>query len=117
MKLLANENIPLLSSEYLDQQGYDIKHIGIVNPSISDEDVMNLAILENRVILTFDSDYGNLVFRDGYRPLGVIFLRIQNYLPRYPGEFLHALIQSQAYNFEGKFTVANERSIRQRKIS
>jgi len=116
MKFLANENIPLASNQYLEKKGYDIIHVGVVNSSITDEEVMKLAIMENRVIITFDRDYGNLVFRDGYQPPGVIYLRLQDYPPIYPGEFVHALIESDTYMFEGQFTVASENHIRQRKI-
>ena len=116
MKLLANENIPLRSSQYLEEKGYDILHIGIINPSITDEEVMKLAVEQNRIIITFDRDYSILVFRDGHRPPGVIYLRLQDYLPVYPGEFIHHLIGSGEYEFERQFTVVNENNIRQRKI-
>jgi predicted nuclease of predicted toxin-antitoxin system len=116
MKLLANENIPLSSSQYLAEKGYDIVHIGIIDPSITDEEVMKLAIEQKRVIITFDRDYSILVFKDGYRPPGVIYLRLQEYVPAYPGEFIHHLIDSGEYEFEGQFTVAKENNIRQRKI-
>lgn len=116
MKLLANENIPLRSSQYLEEKGYDVTHIGVIHPSITDEEVMMLAVEQNRVIITFDRDYSTLVVRDGYSPPGVIYLRLQDYLPVYPGEFIHHLIDSGEYEFEGQFTVANENNIRQRKI-
>lgn len=116
MKFLANENVPRASSEYMTVQGYDIVHIGLVSPSISDEEVMALAIEEDRIIITFDRDYGILVFRNGYKPPGVIYLRIQDYSPSYPGEFLHSVISMNTFTFEGHFTVIDEKSIRQRKI-
>ncbi|MEZ4850593.1 MAG: DUF5615 family PIN-like protein [Bacteroidia bacterium] len=99
IKLLANENIPLISSKYLEKCGYDIVHIGSVDPSITDEEVMTLAIKESRLIITFDRDYGNLVFRDGYRPLGVIYLRLTDSSPNDPGEFVHSLLQSDRFTF------------------
>ncbi|MDX2247575.1 MAG: DUF5615 family PIN-like protein [Bacteroidia bacterium] len=98
------------------EQGYDIVHIGAVAPSITDEAVMQLAIQEQRIIITFDRDYGHLVFGEGYRPPGVIYLRIQDYDPDYPGIFLHSLIESENLSFEGQFTVVSENSIRQRRI-
>jgi len=57
MKLLANENFPLMSVKLLRQFGYDIKAIGENDPSIEDKQVIDLAIKENRLILTFDKDY------------------------------------------------------------
>jgi predicted nuclease of predicted toxin-antitoxin system len=62
MKLLAKENIPLTSVKKLDQEGIDVKAIGIDNPSISDEEVIQVANQENRTIVTFDSDYSELIY-------------------------------------------------------
>mgnify|MGYP001156213051 CR=1 FL=1 len=78
MRLLANENFPLKSVIYLKEKGYDVKAIGIDNSGIMDEEVMDIAIREERLILTFDRDYGELIFKHNYRPQkGVIYLRIK----------------------------------------
>ena len=61
--LLADENFPKTSYRYLVEQGYDIKHIieeGLA--SILDEEVLALALREERIIVTFDSDFGELSF-------------------------------------------------------
>lgn len=55
MVFLADENFPVPSYLYLLENGYDIKHIGIINASISDEEVIILAIQEERILLTFDA--------------------------------------------------------------
>lgn len=82
MKLLANENFPLTSAKYLKSLGFDVISIGVDNPGISDEEVMKIAIREERTILTFDSDYGELIFKYNYQPLAaVIYLR---FLPKSP---------------------------------
>ena len=60
MKLLANENFPIKSVDYLKAGNFDIKAIGIDNPSIKDSAVMEIAIQEERTILTFDRDQENL---------------------------------------------------------
>ena len=77
MKLLANENIPHASINYLRNKGYDVLSIGIDNPSIMDSEIMTIAINEERTIVTFDRDYGELIFRYNYKPeKGVIYLRL-----------------------------------------
>lgn len=68
MKLLANENFPIKSILYLRSKGFDIVSIGFDNPGISDEVVMNIAIDQDRMILTFDRDYGELIFKHNYKP-------------------------------------------------
>jgi predicted nuclease of predicted toxin-antitoxin system len=80
MKLLANENFPYLSKEILAKEGFDIIHIGQECAGIKDEEVMDLAMSEERLILTFDQDYGTLIFKDGYRPpQGVVFFVGMNF--------------------------------------
>jgi predicted nuclease of predicted toxin-antitoxin system len=116
MKLLANENFPLASVHILERAGYDIKFIGIECPSVSDEEVLQLAISEERMVITFDRDYGELVFRYGYRPeSGVIYLRFQFFTPEYPGNYLQELFQHSDLKFENTFTVIDNISLRQRK--
>ncbi len=115
-KFLANENFPLTSYRILKNWGWDIIHISEGNAGIMDDEVMNNAILDNRIIITFDSDYGELVFKNGYKPLGVIFLRIRDFSPSYPGELLKNLIEEESLLVENRFTVVGENQVRQRVI-
>ncbi|MEO0733836.1 MAG: DUF5615 family PIN-like protein, partial [Bacteroidota bacterium] len=73
--LLADENFPFPSYRFLKEEGYDIKHIILEDPSIADESVIRLAIAEQRLILTFDSDFGQLIFQAQEKPPGVIYFR------------------------------------------
>ena len=89
MKLLANENFPLASVQLLSNADFDIKSIGTDNPSIKDPEVIQIAVDEERTIITFDKDYGELIFKHGYRPEArVIFLRVLDVNPEVPGKFL-----------------------------
>ena len=116
MKLLANENFPLLSVTILEKNGFDIKSIGRDCSGILDSEVIEFAIKEERIILTFDRDYGELIFKKGYRPqCGVIYLRWENFQPDDPGEYLIELFKSQDITYEGMLTVISETHIRQRK--
>jgi predicted nuclease of predicted toxin-antitoxin system len=116
MKLLANENFPIKSFRILLELGYDIKHVGVENAGISDREVMDFSIREGRIIVTFDSDYGELVFRNGYKPAGVIYLRWREFYPESPGVFIDHLFKTQAIDFDNQFTVIDENRIRQRII-
>ncbi len=116
MKLLANENIPQTSILYLKSKGVDISSIGTDNPSVKDEEVMTIAIEESRTIVTFDRDYGELIFRHNYKPKqGVIYLRVHNYSPEEPGFLIEELIKMEGINFENALTVVDEKGIRQRR--
>lgn len=115
MKLLANENFPLTSVKILKESGYDIIYIGTDFSGILDSEVMQIGIDEMRTILTFDRDYGELIFRKGFKPAkGVIYLRWSEFKPNEPGDYLRDLFLKGEINFDGKLTVINEKTIRQR---
>lgn len=116
MKLLANENFPILSVLYLRNKGFDISSIGTDNPSIQDHAVMAIAIKEERTILTFDRDYGELIFKHNYKPKeGVIYLRLDAYKAEDPGMLVEELINNEEYDFRNALTVVDKNGIRQRR--
>jgi predicted nuclease of predicted toxin-antitoxin system len=114
-KLLANENFPKTSTLYLKEKGFDVVSIGVDFPGISDTEILEMAISESRTILTFDRDYGELIFKRNFRPqFGVIYLRFNNYSPIFPGELIFTLFQREDFHVENTFTVIDENGIRQR---
>ena len=115
MKLLANENIPKASIDFLRQNSLDVNSVAESNPGISDDQVIELAKIEERTILTHDNDYGELIFKYGFRPpMGVILFKLTVFQPEDPAKLLLSLI-SDNISFANRLTVVNEKSLRQRK--
>jgi len=113
---LANENIPLASVRKLRLYGYDVESISENFPGISDFDVLKLASDTNRIILTFDRDYGKLVFK--YRAFSIPGVVLFRFVPKYPEECADILIKilNSGIKVEEMFTVVDRLKIRQRKI-
>jgi predicted nuclease of predicted toxin-antitoxin system len=65
MRFLANENFPLAAIEALRRAGHDTAWIQVDAPGSSDEAVLARAVRDERVLLTFDKDFGALVFLRG----------------------------------------------------
>jgi predicted nuclease of predicted toxin-antitoxin system len=117
MKFLADENFPLSSSKILKEKGIDILVITFLSAGISDVEIMNLAILEERTILTFDRDFGQLIFIENFRPKGgVIYFRWESFTPSEPAEFLLKTIDENIVDFRNALTVIDKSRIRQRKF-
>jgi len=65
MKILANENFPGLAVTALRHRGHDVFWVRTGSPGISDRDVLSKAIDEQRLVVTFGKDFGELAFRSG----------------------------------------------------
>ena len=112
---LANENFPLPSINYLRDNHIDVLSIQENYPGIADSEVLSLAKTLNRTIITFDSDYGELIFKYSLiEPPSVIYFRYKGTDPEYVGKILHQLILERNINFTKSFTVVESDTIRQR---
>lgn len=115
MRFLANENFPYPSIKLLRQAGYFVSSIGELYPGISDNQVIVKAKTDNLIILTFDKDYGEIIFKHGQEnPPAVIFYRFKGERPEIAGQILLDLIINGNFNFDNKFTVVEKENIRQR---
>ncbi|MBX2944271.1 MAG: DUF5615 family PIN-like protein [Cyclobacteriaceae bacterium] len=116
MKLLADENIPLETVELLEESGFDVLSILRKYSGVADTKIIDLANNEDRLIITFDKDFGFLVFARGFLPKkGIIFLRNAELAPEKTAQLLINLLRSGS-TFEGHITVVTEHFIRQRKL-
>ncbi len=77
--LLLDENIPRGMAEDLRGAGHDVWLVAEVAPGIDDVGVLALARETDRWLLTFDSDFGDLIYRHGVRPpAAVLYFRVQS---------------------------------------
>jgi predicted nuclease of predicted toxin-antitoxin system len=116
MDFLVNENFPLSSIGILRYNSHNIKSIAAEFSGITDKEVMDIALREDLTILTFDRDYGELIFKYDYKPsAGVILFRWDHFSPTEPGQFLVELLRNSSFDFRKCLTVISRNSIRQRK--
>ena len=64
MKFLLDANVEFRLATFLTSLGHDVKTIAHDFPaSLTDHEVLALAVKEQRILLTNDRDYGELIFR------------------------------------------------------
>jgi predicted nuclease of predicted toxin-antitoxin system len=115
VRLLANENFPLPSVVLLRAAGHDVVSISEVDPAALDPAVIERAIREGRFILTFDRDYGDLIYHKRVDPpLGVIYLRLIPTSPEEPASIVLQVLAQPDVTLDGRFTVVSRREVRQR---
>ena len=112
---LANENFPRPSIIILRENGFDVKSIQEKYAGISDDEVMKIASELNLIILTFDSDYGELIFRYAKNnPPSVIYFREKGQSPTFAADKLISLLNNSKINIQHSFTVIETNAVRQR---
>ena len=106
MRLLANENFPRVAVEALRARGHDVAWVRTEIPGAGDEEVIHRAVAENRVLVTFDKDFGELAFRAKLpaKP-GIILFRIPPLSPSYVAHIAVTVLESRS-DWQGHFSVS-----------
>ena len=81
MKFIADEGVdaPIVSA--LRNKGYDVVYILELSPGKHDDIILNEANSQNRILLTQDKDFGELVFRLRQIHSGVVLIRLHGIKP------------------------------------
>ena len=110
LRLLADENIPRTVIIALREKGYDVASVWELRPGMSDEEVVELAIKESRIIITFDKDFGRIAL---LKPniTGIILLRIPPLNPLYIVERILSVLK-RIENPYGKLILVRKRTIK-----
>jgi predicted nuclease of predicted toxin-antitoxin system len=117
LRFIADENFPLPSVRSLSAAGHDIVAVALESPGISEEAVPDRAVRERRILLTFDSDYGDLLYRKSLpSPEGVVYIRFIPISPEELAEYLLSFLERPEIFLIDLFTVAERDRVRQRPL-
>jgi predicted nuclease of predicted toxin-antitoxin system len=112
LRILANENVPGEAIDALRLLGHDVVWVRTQAPGSPDEAVLAQAQAENRIVVTFDKDFGELAFRQGLpATCGVILFRTTTHSPSQTTARILAALQS-GLEWTGYFSVVENDSIR-----
>lgn len=112
MRVLANENLPGAVVRALKDRGHDVVWIRAVAPGSSDSAVIERAQFEDRVLLTFDKDFGELAFRSGLSPKsGIVLFRFAPIVPNRLASLIVSALESRS-DWSGNFSVIEADRIR-----
>ena len=96
MRFLANENFPGAAIKALEAAGHDVVWVRIAAPGATDPDVLAWPVREERLLLTFDKDFGELARRSELpQTCGVVLLRLPMARPDDVGQRLADLITAR----------------------
>jgi predicted nuclease of predicted toxin-antitoxin system len=96
MRFLANENFPGAAVTLLEAAGHEVVWVRTAAPGTTDPDVLAWAAREERILLTFEKDFGALARGSALpRTCGVVLLRLPMPRPSDVGQRLADLITAR----------------------
>ena len=116
MDFLANENFPLDAVERLRAAGHDVTWVRTDAPGSTDPQVLARALAEQRVLLTFDKDFGELAYHAGLPSgCGVVLFRLQAGSAAQLAAWVAAAVATRS-DWAGHFSVIEPGRIRMRPL-
>ncbi len=97
MKFLADENFLGPAVRVLREQGFDVVWVLEDLPGATDEEVLNQSVVQERTLLTFDKDFGELAFRKRFAAdFGIILFRVPMSSPDEVASIASSVLRSRS---------------------
>lgn len=114
MKFLIDVNASGISAHWLAEQGHDVVQVSERDARMTDDEILRWAVDEERIIVTTDQDFEEIIWREGRSHRGI--LRLEN-LPRTERQtLLKDVLAYHAHELaSGAIVIAMSRRIRIRR--
>ena len=106
MRFTIDENVPLLVATALTALGHDCFVVARQAHRSPDKNVMEVSRREERVLVTFDSDFSRMIFHELQpAPLGVVYLRGRPEEARLVSELFLTIFATEQLALDHRFIV------------
>jgi len=116
VKFLADECVDTQLVEFLRAKGHDVFYVMEAMRGATDDVILAKAYQDQRILLTEDKDFGELVFRLRKPAICVILLRFNLDAELQKIHRLEALLNDNSTNFVGTFIVIDQEKHRIRPL-
>ncbi len=112
MRFTVDECTGSVVAAWLRGQQHDVYSIADQDRGLDDDVILQRSVAEDRIVITVDKDFGDLVFRDALVHKGVILLRPENKSPARLIALLETLLRDHAHELPGRFVVVTDAGVR-----
>ena len=112
MRFIVDECAGPAVAEWLRGLGHEVLSVYDEARGISDDEILDKAVAETRILITTDKDFGEMVFRERREHRGVIFLRLDDARSTGKIDVLRRLFDSYSEKLSGRFVTATETKVR-----
>lgn len=116
MKFLIDESIEYRVVIFLRSLGFDTASVVELSSGLEDKKILSIANKENRIIITNDKDFGELIYKLQFPHKGIILFRLtkENYILK--ERKLKYILKKFKNKLPYCFTVITDKKIRFSKI-
>jgi predicted nuclease of predicted toxin-antitoxin system len=112
VKFLTDVGVGKKVEEWLAENDYDVIAIRDLNPGMSDQEILSIAVQDRRLVITMDKDFGEMVYRAGQQHTGVLLLRLEEASGREKMRVVAEIVSRHADKLAGKFCVYQKGRLR-----
>jgi predicted nuclease of predicted toxin-antitoxin system len=112
MRLLIDISAGQSVTEALIRLGHDAADVHDRDPTMADDDILAWAVAEDRLVVTMDKDFGELVYRSGHSHAGVLLLRLEAMRTSEKVRVVEAIFQQFGDQLSGRFAVYQDGRLR-----
>ncbi len=112
LKLLFDVGVSKRAEIHFRDKGFDVLSIRELSPTMKDSDILELAVKEDRLVITMDKDFGELVFNSEKSHIGVLLLRMKDAGWIEKINVLPEILTNYSNELKGKFSVYHDKKLR-----
>ena len=112
IKFIADVNVEKILVDYLIGNGYDVKWIPDYNRKMFDDELLDLANREKRILITNDKDFGEITFLQRKLSMGIILIRVKGQKAEDKVKLFKKLLHNYSDKLLNHFTVITKEKIR-----
>jgi len=115
LKFLVDVGVGRVAEEWMCSEGYNVLTVREIDPRMQDIDILSLAVIEQRILVTMDKDFGELVYHSGQAHAGVLLLRMEEATGAEKRTAIQQILATHADKLVGHFCVYQNQRLRLRR--
>ena len=91
--------------EWFRQNGHDVQSVHDRDPKMDDLDILAWSVSDQRLVVTMDKDFGELVYHSGQAHAGILLLRLESARSSEKIRIVEEIVKTHGDDLSGKFAV------------
>jgi len=112
MRFLVDECTGPAVAQWLREQQHDVFSVYEEGRGMDDDEIVEKAFEEERILITNDKDFGEKVYREGWPHKGIVLLRLDDERAANKIEVIRRLLDRYADRLVKRFVVVTETTVR-----